>query len=416
MIFDGKLLVASVDGHRVWCLDAGTGKAMWSCTAGGRVDSPPTVHQGLVLFGSADGWVYCLRASDGELAWRFRAAPGQRRVVAFGQLESAWPVHGSVLVQNNVAYVAAGRSSYLDGGIYLYGLEPTTGRVLHQGRLDGPHPDLAKDVGRPFDMEGTFSDVLVSDGTHLYMQQVMLDPSLAEKEAPRLSEMGDRKVGRHVFSTAGFLDGSWWNRTFWTYSERWPGYYVANQSPKAGQLLVFDGSTTYGVKCFTRRNRHSPMFFPGTDGYLLFADANDNEPVLVDESGSPKPVKWLPDVNPAIGHRLDGTAVDKDKGTGFTRTRPPKWSVWVPIRVRAMVLAGDTLFVAGPPDVLDPGDPLAAFEGRRGARLWAVSTTNGRKLAEYQLASPPVFDGLAAAGGRLYLSTQDGRLSCFGGK
>ena len=36
-----------------------------------------------------------------------------------------------------------------------------------------------------------------------------------------------------------------------------------------------------------------------------------------------------------------------------------------PERVRAMVLAGETLFAAGPPDLLDPEDPLAAFEGRR---------------------------------------------------
>jgi len=412
----GRLYVASVDAHTVRCLSDKDGKAIWSYTAGGRVDSPPTVYKGLVLFGAADGWVYCLRAADGELVWRFQAAPKDRRVVAFGQLASAWPVHGSVLVQNDVAYVSAGRSSYLDGGIFLYGLDPKTGKTLHEGRLDGPHPDLTKDVGRPFDMEGTMSDVLVSDGTFLYMQQVMLDEKLTEREAPRITALGDRKVGRHVFTTAGFLDDSSWNRTFWMYSERWPGYYVANQSPKAGQLLVVGDTTTYGVKCYTTRNRHSPMFFPGKKGYLLFADDNDTEPVLVDETGKPKPVRWLPEVNKAIGHTLNGKAVDKDKGTGFTRTRRPNWSVWVPVRVRAMVLAGETLFVAGPPDVLDPSDPLAAFEGRKGAMLWAVSPTNGKKLAEYPLDSPPVFDGMIAANGRLYISTRSGRLICMGKK
>ena len=29
-------------------------------------------RQGLAVFGSADGWVYCLRAADGVLAWRRR--------------------------------------------------------------------------------------------------------------------------------------------------------------------------------------------------------------------------------------------------------------------------------------------------------------------------------------------------------
>jgi len=254
----------------------------------------------------------------------------------------------------------------------------------------------------------------VTDGTLLHMQQTVLDSSLVEQEVPRVTAMGDRKVGRHVFSTAGFLDDSWFNRTFWTYSETWPGYYIANQAPKSGQLLVFDDANTYGVKVYTRRNRHSPMFFPGTDGYLLFADDNDTEPVLVGKDREPKPVKWLPDVPREIGHKLEGVAVDKDKGTGFTRALPPKWTLWVPVRVRAMTLADKTLFAAGPPDVLDPNDPLAAFEGRKGALLWAVSAEDGTKLAEYKLDSPPVFDGMISANGRLYISMTNGKVRCFG--
>ncbi len=417
VIAAGKVFLASVDSHTLYALDASSGRMLWSYVAGGRIDSPPTYYRGLLLFGSADGWVYCLRASDGALCWRFRAAPLERRVVAFGQVESAWPVHGSVLVKDGVAYCAAGRSSYLDGGIYLYGLDPRSGRVLCQTVLEGPYPDLSKDVGRPFDMEGTFADVLVTDGQFLYMQQVMLDSKLNVREAPRITNMGDRKVGRHIFSTAGFLDDTWWNRTFWMYSERWPGYYIANQAPKAGQLLVFDDTTTYGVKVYTRRNVHSPMFFPATDGYLLFADDNDNEPALVDASGKPKPVKWLPYeyfLSSKGKAYITTPSVDWDKGVGFVRTRPPKWMVWAPLRARAMVVAGQTLFVAGPPDVLDPRDPLGAFEGRKGGMMWALSTKDGSKLGEYRLTSPPVFDGLVAARGRLYLCTRDGRLLCFG--
>ena len=41
------------------------------------------------------------------------------------------------------------------------------------------------------------------------------------------------------------------------------------------------------------------------------------------------------------------------------------------------------------------------------AVLWALSTTDGKKLAEYPLDSPPVFDGLIAANGRLYITTID---------
>ena len=173
------------------------------------------------------------------------------------------------------------------------------------------------------------------------------------------------------------------------YSKRWPGYYIANRAPKTGQLLAFDETTTYGVKVYTKRNVHSPMFFPATGGYLLFADDNENEPLLTEK------------------------AANKDKGIGFTRGRPPKWQKWVPIRIRAMVLAGENLFVAGPPDVLDPKDPLAALQDRSSAMLWVLSASDGRKLAEYKLKSSPVFDGMIAAEGRLYISTKDGRVICF---
>jgi hypothetical protein len=97
----------------------------------------------------------------------------------------------------------------------------------------------------------------------------------------------------------------------------------------------------------------------------------------------------------------------------MSRTRPPKWSVKIPVRARAMVLAGDVLFLAGPPDIIHNDDPHGAFEGRKGGLLWAVSTTDGRKIAEYQLDMPPAFDGLIAAREKLYITTTDGCVSCW---
>jgi hypothetical protein len=81
-----------------------------------------------------------------------------------------------------------------------------------------------------------------------------------------------------------------------------------------------------------------------------------------------------------------------------------------------MLLAKDTVIIAGPPDVMDPDDPLAAFEGRKGGLLWTISAADGTKTAEYELGCPPVWDGMAAAAARLFVSLQDGRLCCFGQK
>ncbi len=390
VVAEGRLVVADKDAHTVLCLDAATGRTVWSFTAGARVDSSPTLHRGRVLFGSTDGWLYCLRLTDGALVWRFRAAPQERRVVVFDQLESPWPVHGSVLVKDDVVYATAGRSSFLDGGIWVYGLSVETGEVLYQTHLQGPWPDVTRQPGRPFDMEGAQSDLLVTDGQDLYLGQLRFNTSLARLEAPRITKLGDRKVGLHLMSNAGFLDTTWYDRNFWMYSRRWPGYYFGYNAPKTGQILVFDETTTYGLHVFDTRQGHAPRFWPGRDGYQLFADWNENEPVL------------------------PPTEIGREKGDGYHRSLPPKWIVRVPVRMKALVLAGDLLFGAGPPDVVPQDDPMAAFEGRLGARLWVVSTRDGRKLAEYELERPPVFDGLIAAGGRLYVALDNGRLVCLG--
>jgi hypothetical protein len=248
------------------------------------------------------------------------------------------------------------------------------------------------------------------------MMRVKFDAGLARLPTERESPLGELDMGgMHLSATGGFLNDTNFDRIYWMYSRRWPGFYFAQQSPKAGQLVVFDDATTYAVKFFYRRNHWSPKFFPGDQGYLLFADDNANEPGFLKKTKKgegPGLLEWLPEESRQDEHRRGGRGVEK--GTGYVRHAPPKWQTLLPVRVRAMVLAGDRLFVAGPPDVVAEDDPLAAFEGRAGAVLQVVSAADGATLASQQLAAPPVFDGLSAAGGRLYMATRDGKVLCFG--
>jgi outer membrane protein assembly factor BamB len=352
--------------------------------AGARIDSAPTVSEGRVLFGSHDGWVYCLRAVDGTLAWRFRAAPSEVRISAFGQLESLWPVLGSVLVHDDVAYVSAGRSSYLDGGMHLYGLEVTTGRVIHHRHLEGPWPDISEQTSGPYGMIGARPDLFSYKGSYLSMgpQQYELDLTDHRVFAPDGTGNSFQSEA-HLMASSGFLDDTWHDRTFWVHARLWPGrnaFSGAHQAPKSGQIIVFDESTTYAIKAFTQRHFMSPMHVPG-EGYELVADANDNEP-----------------------------------GARFNRTAPPRWSVNVPIRARGLLLAGETLFLAGCRDVVAEDDPAAVYEGRTEALLWAVSADDGKKLAELELDAPPVNDGMSAAGGKVFVSSTDGTVTCLAGQ
>jgi hypothetical protein len=123
----------------------------------------------------------------------------------------------------------------------------------------------------------------------------------------------------------------------------------------------------------------------------LITDDNDNEPTL------------------------DPRAWGKDKGMGFSRGAPPKWHRWLPIRVKAMVLGGQTLVVCGPPDVVKEGDPLAAFEGRLGSQLWTISAHDGTTMAQQRLDETPIFDGMIVANSQLFLCTEQGEVICMVG-
>lgn len=351
IVVSSRLYASLIDEHHVVCLDTRDGRKVWEFSAGARVDSPPTYHKGTVLFGSAGGWVYCLRAADGQLVWRFRAAPEERLIGAFGQLESAWPVHGSVLVQNGTVYFAAGRSSQLDGGIYVYGLDAATGKLRHQTNLEGPHYTVENvDVNFKLPM-GALPDVLMGDGSNVYMRSEAFDAGLRPTK------------GKPALRTkSGLLEDSYFKRTPWTYG----------QGKDYARLIVHDKRSVYYVRMFdTLRGLDPTVYFtPGQKGYLLFA----------------KNAKG-------------------DRKTWMERVR---------VRIRAMVLTDGRLFVAGPPDVVDPKDPLGAFEGRKGGVLFVIDPASGKKLDERILPSPPVFNGAAAAKGRLYLVEEDGSVTCFG--
>jgi hypothetical protein len=90
-------LVAHVHEHRLTA--SRDGEQVWNFVAGGRITEPPVVHQKLILFGCHDGYVYAVNLDDGSLAWRFLAAPTDRRHVVFGQVESAWPVFNVALYE-----------------------------------------------------------------------------------------------------------------------------------------------------------------------------------------------------------------------------------------------------------------------------------------------------------------------------
>ncbi len=416
VVADGKLFVAAVDEHTVYAIDAARGDVLWAFTAGGRIDSPPTIHRGMALFGSADGHVYALTADDGQLIWKLRAAPIDQRLMSYEQIESVWPVHGSVLIEDDVLYVVAGRSMFLDGGLRMLRIEPRSGKILSENVMDDKIPgtdDNLQTIMSGKHMPMSLPDILSSDGKYVYMKSQTFDMQgkriRIAPQAPQVQEGEER----HLFTPISFLDDSWFHRTYWLYGraagEGWAEWQVPPKVTHYGRIMAFDTNNVYAYG-------RDPEYLCNSSvlEYRLYSAEKDAN-VAPEGKVAGASVNW---------HQL--AAMPESR----LSTQKYRWKVeHPPVVVRAMVLAGDKLFVAGPPDVVDEKqmwgrsnevlfntkmiEQAEALEGKQGAKLWAVSTTDGSRLYEMQLDFLPAFDGLIAAAGRLYVSTTDGSVICY---
>lgn len=406
---DKKVLVADKDNPVLRAFVADTGEPVWQFIPGGRIDSSPAIYKGLVYFGAADGFIYCLDLGDGSLRWKYQAAPALAHHMFLERLEATHPVHGNVLVMNDRLYTVAGRSMFTDGGIRFLILDALTGRKIKEHLMDDKVPgtdeplqmrheilnmpqalsDLLSSNGKkifmryqPFDLEGNRLD-LMFDGKRYGYEPDTYGPDVAAIHS-KLGGADQKGEDAHLFSGTGFLDDSWWHRTYWIYgnyhASGHSGYTQAGaQGTPAGRMITFDKDRIYTWG----RLR---WYFKWSEEYVYHLHAKDYD-------------------------------------------YQDQWSVMLPILVRAMVASDDRLFVLGPPELMRQdeikrriteeevqqlmAEQEKALNGHSGSILLAVDKQTGKFLSGHRLPAAPLLDGMAGAYGNLYLSTTDGQLCCL---
>ncbi len=144
-----RLFVGSSHNDSMTAYDTETGKQLWRYFADGPIRFAPVAWKDRLLFGSDDGFMYCLNGADGKLIWKFRAVPSNRKVIGNGRLVSVWAIRGGPVVADDVIYFAAGVWAF--EGIFVYALDAKTGRVKwlndRTGHLYGQHPHDTKAFG-----------------------------------------------------------------------------------------------------------------------------------------------------------------------------------------------------------------------------------------------------------------------------
>ncbi len=440
----GKLFLSAVDEHTVYAVDTASGREIWHFVADGRVDSSPTIYKGLAIFGCADGCVYALTADDGALAWKFQAAPSARRLMSYGQPESVWPLPGSTLIQDGKLYCVAGRSMFIDGGLRMLILDAETGKLLAENVMDRTVPGTDKeleDLLMGKHMPVSMPDILSSDGQYVYMksQTFTMDGKRLRVKPQRPDTQYDEEV--HLFAPVSFLDDAWHQRTYFIYGraagEGWAEFQFPPKRVPCGRVMCIDEENAYSygrdpeLLCNTSVSEYR-LFSAGKRPTRKVGVPRLEGGKRLGEGNEWPKAKYPPTDNPLASNSVDWHQLSKlprDKLSALDYN----WIEEEPdVMAKAMVLANDRLFIAGPRDVADEKElwgrsnekvyqeKMAAqaewFEGKHGGVMQVFSKKDGTKLAEKELPYLPAFDGLVAASGKLYMATQCGSLVCYEGK
>jgi hypothetical protein len=297
-------------------------------------------------------------------------------------LESPWPIAGSVLVRDGSVCAFAGRSSYLDGGMYFVRLDAMTGQPLQTRQIYSRDPETGRQEIDDVDdlyLSGLLYDIPSSHGDSIFLREARLSLDGSMLDQPQ----------RHLYSVGGFLDDTWWHRYYMIYGTRFkngPGGGLGRSGGAPyGRVLVCDDRHVYGYGELNPSRYH------------LFCTAKDAQ-------ASP---------------RAPGGAGQRPKGRRFP-TPPALWSnTSFPVMVRALVLTRAASDEDGTGRLVAAGPPAAALSnadtlrGAEGGLLTLVRADTGKSTSQLPIASPPVFDGMCAARGHIVLSLNSGTIAAY---
>ena len=135
VVSDGRIFVPSSMRGTVSAYVTMNGKELWKFFAEGAVRFAPVSTKGKVWFVSDDGHLYCLRAQDGKLLWKFNGGPFERWALGHGRLVSTWPARGGPVYRDGKVWFAASIWPFM--GIFVHCLEAETGRLLWTNSGEG---------------------------------------------------------------------------------------------------------------------------------------------------------------------------------------------------------------------------------------------------------------------------------------
>jgi len=362
---------SSADG-KVYALDAQTGQQRWSTRTGGPVRLAPSVWQDRVYVGSDDGFVYCLGGSDGGEQWKFRAAPGDQKVLGSGKMTSMWPVRTGVLVDDGVAYFGAG--IFPAEGVYMYAVGAEDGKLLWCNDTCGEAPQSR------ISPQG----YLLASGNRLFAPLGRVSPAAFDRRDGRL--LYEAYVEHIIGGSYATLAGD----KMFTGTEQLIGYDQASHRSRSswfwGHQLVVTPEVFYaatGREAFAVKRETYGAASLRRKGLLdRKRDLSNQIRRYVAREERYRQLKAQMD---ALNEQIQKTEAEMAAGE--------QWRVPCDC-AEAMILAGNVLFAGGAGKVM-------AIDVESGQLLWTGQVEGKAR-------------GLAVADGKLLVSSDTGAIYCFG--
>jgi len=368
----GAVFFGSSADDAAHCLDAATGKKKWVFHTDGPVRLPPTAVDGKVYIASDDGRAYCVKASDGSLVWKYQAAPDRRLIASNGKLISPWPCRTGVLVAGGKAYFAASLFPW------------------RQSQFCSVSAETGSDSG-----EGLYS--VVQKGLAVQGAMLASDTRVFAPQGRSAALVFNRKDGKFIGTLGARGDGG--VHAILTKDS----HLIYGPGSRTGWLSVQDGNSRKRILAFTGAVRiaigpeTAYLYKPGSLSAFRFAEhIKLTKQMLVLRTrhralgGKLKKLR-VETERKKVKRELDAISVEL-KRLQQAGNACFGWKVNCPA-VHELIVAGDTIFVG-----VDGG--VRGLSARDGKELWKAAV-DGKA------------GGLAFAGGRLFVSTDTGKIYCF---
>ena len=366
--------------HKIYALDVTTGQQRWSVVTGGPIRLAPTIWKNYVLVGSDDGFVYCLKADDGELIWKKYGGPHDEKLLGNGKMISRWPIRTGVLVDEAVAYFSAG--IFPHENVYLYAVR------VEDGALIWKNDTISEQDAQRIDLSP--QGYLLAAGPHLFVPSGRALPVAFNRETGQI--VFDRKYGWRGEQAGGAIGG-----TYALLAD--DQIYTGTQK----HLLALDqktGRTGFAWFPGRRLTVSGNMAYLATGSEILAMDRVKYAEASRRRNSLEYRIKALrSDVRRAQGDRrkrlqqqLRNTEKElADHHRGHIKPAIP-WHV--PTESDAELVVCANLVIAG------GQDKVSALARDSGELVWTAQVDGTAR-------------GLAVANGRLYVSTTAGKIYCF---